>query len=83
MLIISLVSIESLSVKGNPNKGLLLLSLKLLSIYLAVLIADSKEFCITAFKDEFTELICFICIFVNSSTEIIFFLNVSSKSCIG
>ena len=57
MLIISLVSIESLSVKGNPNKGLLLLSLKLLSIYLAVLIADSKEFCITAFKDEFTELI--------------------------
>ena len=45
------VSTESLSVKGNPNKGFVLLSLKLLSINLAALIAESNEFCTTAFND--------------------------------
>ena len=44
-------------IKGNPNKGFVLLSLKLLSINLAVLIADSNEFCTTAFNDLLTDLI--------------------------
>ena len=51
VLIMPFVSTESLSVKGNPNKGFVLLSLKLLSINLAVLIAESNEFCTTAFND--------------------------------